>query len=56
MRFLRQLDGRNRPFAFVTPNRNAQSVQFIEPNEFNGPGFPVTQYDGFTDKLGFCLV
>jgi len=53
---LRQLNCRNWPPAFVTSNGNAQAVQLIEPNLFDGACFAISQDDGFADKLGLSII
>jgi hypothetical protein len=40
----------------VASHRNAQSVQIIEPNVFDSPGFPISQDNRFANKFGLCFM
>jgi len=50
---LREFDCRDRPLAFVTSDRNSQTMKFIKPNLVYRPGLSIGQNHGFADKL--CL-
>jgi hypothetical protein len=51
-----QLYGRNWPLALMTPDRNTQAVEFIEPEVVDGARLSIGQDDAFAHKLRLGLV
>jgi hypothetical protein len=53
---LRQLYGGDRPLAIVAPDGDSQTVQFIKPNRFDGPGLSIAKDHGLADEFGLNLL
>src|SRR5579863_8058600 len=53
---LRELDGRDRPFAIVASNRNPQAVEFVEPDALHRPGLSIGEDDCLANNLGLGLL
>ena len=48
---LSEFDGRDGPVPFVTSDRDAQAMYFVEPNALNRTGLAVGKDHGLADKL-----
>ena len=48
---LSEFDGRDGPVAFVSSDRDAQAMYFVEPNALNRTGLAVCNDHGLADKL-----
>src|SRR5262245_38977917 len=53
---LSKLYGRDWPLALMSRDRNSEAMKFIQPDLFHCPGFPIRQYNAFTDKVGLRLL
>ncbi len=40
----------------MASDRNAQSVQIIEPNVLDSSSFPISQDNRFANKFGLCFM
>jgi hypothetical protein len=49
---LLELDGRDRPFSIVAPDRDSQAVKLVQPDIVNRSGLSVAENDGFADQFG----
>jgi hypothetical protein len=51
-----KFDGRDGPFAIVTPDRNSQTVKLVKPNLLHGPRLSIREDYGVADEFSLNLL